>query len=156
MTCRDEACRTVGCGQPQHRRGGYADPSLPRDHILRCRAAALLMPPEAALGGRSASSLLGAPLPAHGDPVTVLLPQRVKWAGPAGVRVHRAGLAPADVQENDDGLRYTAPVRTAWDVAALEPTSTAVGVLDAMLRAGRLADADLRRLERSGRGRWGS
>jgi len=88
--------------------------------------------------------------------VTVLLPQRVKWAGPAGVRVHRAGLAPADVQENDDGLRYTAPVRTAWDVAALEPTSTAVGVLDAMLRAGRLADADLRRLERSGRGRWGS
>src|SRR3954453_9366153 len=65
--------------------GVYADPSLPRDHILRCRAAALLMPPEAALGGRSAASLLGAPLPAHGDPVTVLLPQRVKWGGPAGI-----------------------------------------------------------------------
>src|SRR3954451_16773691 len=128
---RDKARRTVGCGQPQHRRGRgrnhpvmllrslglhgvfigahavaegsltrrqlqegpyvrvlhgvYADPSLPRDHILRCRAAALLMPPEAALGGRSAASLLGAPLPAHGDPVTVLLRQGVKWAGPAGV-----------------------------------------------------------------------
>src|SRR3954462_10938829 len=65
--------------------GVYADPSLPRDHILRCRAAALLMPPEAALGGRSAASLLGAPLPAHGDPVTGLLPQRVKGAGPAGM-----------------------------------------------------------------------
>jgi hypothetical protein len=136
--------------------GVYADPSLPRDHVLRCRAAALLMPEEAALGGRSAASLLGAPSPAYGDPVTIVLPQRVKWTGPRGVRVHRAALPVTDVQVNDDGLRHTACLRTAWDVGALEPVATAVGVLDAMLRAGRCTSADLSRLQREGGGRWRS
>jgi len=136
--------------------GVYADPSLPRDHVLRCRAAALLMPPGAAIGGRSAASLLGAPFPAYSDPVTVVLPQHVKWTGPNGVRVHQAQLPPRDVRTNDDGLRYTVPLRTAWDVGALEATSTAVGVLDAMVRAGQIAAADLRRLQREGAGRWGS
>jgi hypothetical protein len=39
-------------------RGVYADPSLPHDHLLRCRAAALLMPAAAALGARSAAAVL--------------------------------------------------------------------------------------------------
>ena len=39
--------------------GVYAVPSLPRDHLLRCRATSLLMPEGAALGGRSAAALLG-------------------------------------------------------------------------------------------------
>ena len=39
--------------------GVYADPSLPRDHLLMCQAAALLMPPGAALGGRSAATVMG-------------------------------------------------------------------------------------------------
>ena len=30
--------------------GVYADPSLPRDHLLRCRATSLLMPRGAVLG----------------------------------------------------------------------------------------------------------
>jgi hypothetical protein len=136
--------------------GVYADPSLPRDHVLRCRAAALLMPPGAAIGGRSAASLMGAPFLAYSDPVTVVLPQHVKWTGPSGVRVHRAELPPRDVRTNDDGLRYTGPLRTAWDVGALEAISTAVGVLDAMVRTGQLAAADLRRLQREGAGRWRS
>ncbi len=136
-------------------RGVYADPSLPRDHLLRCRAAALLMPPGATLGARSAAALLGAPAPAYSDPVTVVLPQGVQWRGPRGVRVHRAQLTADDVTEDDDGLRHTRPLRTAWDVAVLEPTGTAVGVLDAMVRAGTVQVGDLGRLLHDGAGRWG-
>ena len=114
--------------------GVYADPSLTRDHVLRCRAAALLMPASAVLGGRSAAALMGAPAPGYGDPVTVVVPPGTKWAGPAGVRVHTAGVATSDVLLDEEGSRHTGPVRTAWDVGVLEPIGTAVGVLDAMVR----------------------
>jgi len=36
------------------------------------------------------------------------------------------------VLRNADGVPHTAGLRTAWDVAAVETTGTAVGVLDAM------------------------
>jgi hypothetical protein len=137
-------------------RGVYADPSLPRDHLLRCRAAALLMPERAALGGRSAAALLGAPAPNYIDPVTVVVPAGEQWRGPAGVRVHRAPLAREDVIENEDGVRHTTAIRTAWDVGALERTATAVGVLDAMLRNGVLDIAHLQPTLRTGAGRWGA
>jgi hypothetical protein len=136
--------------------GVYADPSLPRDHMLRCRAAALLMPEGAVLGGRSAATVLGAPGPSYGDPVTVIVPPDEKWTGPRGVRVHRALLGMSEIVEGDDGLRHSEPLRTAWDVAALETTATAVGVLDAMVRAGRLDVGDLVRLLHEGAGRWRS
>jgi len=136
--------------------GVYADPSLPRDHLLRCQAAALLMPPEAVLGGRSAAALLGGPAPGYADPVTVVLPAPHKWRGPCGVRVHRAEVPAADVLGDGYGLRWTTPLRTAWDVAALETTATAVGVLDAMLRAGHVQAADLGILLHQRAGRRGS
>ncbi|RBY89464.1 hypothetical protein [Blastococcus sp. TF02A-30] len=123
--------------------GVYADPSLPRDHRLKCQAAALLMPAEAVLGGRSAATLLGAPAPAYAERVTVLVPPGVVWRGPQGVRVHASALSPVDVRTDDGGIRFTAGERTAWDVAALETTATAVGVLDAMVRAGVVDAAQL-------------
>jgi hypothetical protein len=137
-------------------RGVYADPSLPRDHLLRCRAAALLMPETAALGARSAAAVLGAPAPNYIDPVTVVVPAGRQWRGPLGVRVHRGPLPREDVRVSDDGLRHTTPTRTAWDVGALERTATAVGVLDALVRDGRLDAAQLTRLLRDGAGRWGA
>jgi hypothetical protein len=136
--------------------GVYADVSVPRDHLLRCRAAALLMPPRAALGGRSAAAVLGAPSPGWRDPVTVVLPAPLKWRGPAGIRVHRTDLTPGDVRDDGTGLRRTAPLRTAWDIAALETTATAVSVLDSMLRAGTVRAADLSAVLRRRPGRRGS
>jgi hypothetical protein len=135
--------------------GVWADVSQPRDHLLRCRAAALLMPADAALGGRSAAAVLGAPAPGYGDPVTVVVPSASTWRGPAGVRVHRTDLPPSEVDDDGSGLRWTTARRAAWEVAVLETTATAVGVLDAMLRADLLHEADLGALlrERSGR-RW--
>jgi hypothetical protein len=135
--------------------GVYADPSMPRDHLLRCRAASLLMPGSAALGGRSAAAVLGAPAPSYGDPVTVVLPPPLKWAGPKGVRVHRTDLAAGEVVRPVDGLTVTSPLRTAWDLAVLETLPTAVGVLDAMVRRGLVTQAQLRGLLAESVGRWG-
>jgi hypothetical protein len=49
----------------------------------------------------------------------------------------------------------TTPLRTAWDVAALESLGTAVATLDGMVRAGALTVADLAAMAESGQGRWG-
>jgi Protein of unknown function (DUF559) len=70
--------------------------------------------------------------------------------------VHRAPVTSADLVIAEDYGRYTAPMRTAWDVAALERLTTSVGVLDAMVRAGSLDMAALRALALGGAGRWGS
>jgi hypothetical protein len=134
----------------------YADPSLARDHLLRCRAAVLLMPPSAVLGGRSAAALLGAPAPAYGDPVTVVVPPGAKWRGPGGVRVHTADVPASDVLFDEEGIRRTGPARTAWDVATLEPIGTAVGVLDAMVRTGLLDVGTLQQLQARPLGAWRS
>ncbi|SEO97172.1 endonuclease domain-containing protein [Trujillonella endophytica] len=135
--------------------GVYADVSQPRDHLLRCRAAALLMPDGAALGGRSAAAVLGAPSPGYGDPVTVVVPGPTAWRGPAGVRVHQTALPPSDVADDGYGMRWTTARRTAWEVGALETTATAVGVLDAMLRTDLLHEGDLGAILRERAGtRW--
>ena len=134
-------------------RGVYADPSLPRDHLLRCRAAALLLPDGAALGGRSAAALLGAPASEHADPVTVVVPKGMQWRGPAGVRVHRAAL-PTSEQCSVEDLPGAVLRRTVWDVAAPEATATAVGVLDALVHARALDAADLHTLLATAAGRW--
>jgi hypothetical protein len=135
--------------------GVYADVSQTRDHLLKCRAAALLMPPGAVLAGRSAATVLGAPQPDYAAPVTVIVPDGVQWAGPAGVRARRVDLPTTDVVLRDDGLHHTTPLRTAWDVAATETTATAVGVVDAMLRADTIDEGGLRAMVEDGAGRWG-
>lgn len=137
-------------------RGVYADPSIARDHRLRCRAAALLMPSSAVLGGRSAAALLGAPSPGYGDPVTVVVPPGTKWRGPEGVRVHTADTAVSDLLVDEEGIRYTGPQRTAWEVGTLETTGTAVGVLDAMVRMGLLDTGSLQHMQERPIGPWRS
>ena len=132
----------------------YADPSLPVDHQLVARAVALLMPADAALGGRSAAAWFGAPFAGALDPVTVIVPVDSSWRGPRGVRVHRTTIGRADVMETDDDVRVTRPVRTAWDVATLERTADAVATVDGMLRAGTLDAAELAALQRGAPGRW--
>ena len=144
--------RTLG-----HRRlvqGVYADPALELDHRLRCQGAALLLPEGAAIGGRSAAAWHGAPLAGVHDPVTVVRPADVEWRGPREVRVHRTDLRSSDVDVLDD-VPVTTALRTAWDVAALEPVGTAVAALDGMVRAGTLTPAELADMAGRGTGRWG-
>jgi Protein of unknown function (DUF559) len=142
-------------------RNVYADPGLRHDHRLKARAAALLMPAEAALGGRSAAAWFGAPFSSAADPVLVVVPRECRWAGPRGVQVHRTDVRPEEIWTDEDGLRLTTAVRTAWDVATLESTATAVALLDGMLRDGLDRDDGLTETAliagfRGRRGRWGS
>ncbi|CAA9211179.1 MAG: hypothetical protein AVDCRST_MAG57-105 [uncultured Blastococcus sp.] len=144
--------RSLGYRRLVH--GVYADPGLGLDHRLRCTGVALLLPPGTAIGGHSAAAWHGAPFAAPADPVTVLRTADVRWAGPGGVRVHRTELAPGDVT-TVDGVPLSSPLRTAWDVAALEPVGTAVAAIDAMVRSGAVSMGELAaRLERSA-GDWG-
>jgi hypothetical protein len=134
--------------------GVYADPSLEFDHKLRCTAVALLLPPGAVIGAHSAAAWHGAAFAGAFDPVTVLRPPNVLWKGPREVRVHQAEVHAVDV-ELRDGVPITNALRTAWDVAALESSGTAVAALDAMVRAETLDMHDLTTLLEGGSGRWG-
>jgi hypothetical protein len=136
-------------------RGVYADPGLAFEHQLVARGAALLMPDDAALGGRTAACWYGAPFASAVDHVVVFVPPSSAWRGPQGVHVHRSALREGDTNAVQDGdIRLTSPLRTAWDVAALETVPTAVAALDGMARAGRLDIEELRRLHAESRGRW--
>ncbi|WP_222264108.1 endonuclease domain-containing protein [Modestobacter marinus] len=134
--------------------GVYADPGLDVDHRLRCAGVALVLPPGTAIGGHSAAAWHGAPFAGPQDPVTVLRPPSVLWKGPRGVRVHRAELAADDIEQRD-GVPVTSALRTAWDVAGLEPLGTAVAALDAMVRSGAATLTDLAARVENGAGRWG-
>jgi hypothetical protein len=136
-------------------RNVYADPALPVDHQLLARAAALVMPADAVLAGRSAACWFDAPFASAVDPVLVVVPPDSSWRGPRGVRVHRSVVAPQDVRVMEDGdVRVTTVLRTAWDVAALETMPSAVAILDGMVRAGHLDVDACRRVQASARGRW--
>jgi very-short-patch-repair endonuclease len=132
----------------------YADPRLPLDHQLLCRAVALVMPPDAVIAGRSAACWFGAPFAGAADPVTVIVPALSTWRGPRGVRVHRTDLACDEVMVVDHDIRVTTPIRTAWDVATLERTPDAVATLDGMLRADAVDEPALARLQAGAPGRW--
>jgi len=56
----------------------------------------------------------------------------------------------------DDDVPVTSALRTAWDVAALEPLGTAVAALDGMVRAGLVDAADLRAKVEASVGQWGA
>lgn len=135
--------------------GVYVDPSLPFDHQLKCRGVALLLPEDCVIGGHSAAAWYGAAFAGRSDPVTVLRSSDVTWDGPRGVRVHQTVLRPGD-RTTLDGVPLSSPLRTAWDVAALEPLATAVAALDAMVRAGEIELPELHAMARGGSGRFGA
>jgi hypothetical protein len=93
--------------------------------------------------------------------VLVLIPPDCRWKGPRGVQVHKTAVRSDEVLLDDDGVRVTTAVRTAWEIATLETVTTAVVLLDAMVRhsklsGGDLTEAGLAHHVRSRRGRWGS
>jgi hypothetical protein len=139
----------------------YADPGLLHDHRLEARAAALLMPAGAVIGGRSAAAWFGAPFSSAADPVLVVVPRGCPWNGPRGVQVHKTACRPHEVSTDDDGVRVTTAERTAWEIATLESTPVAVALLDGMLRYARerqdgLTESALAAEFLGRRGRWGS
>ena len=114
----------------------YADALVPDTHRLHARAACLVMPPGAALGGRTAAVLCGLPDAAGpDDPVEVVVPPPVRWDPQPGLAVRTASLD-GDVTGRGPFLRWTMPVRTAVDLARRGPVPEAVVLIDQLVRAG--------------------
>ena len=102
------------------------------DRLTLIRVVALTLPAGGVLGGRTAAWLRGVDLLRTDGPVDVVLPRDTPYAPRQGVLVRRALLADED-REEANGLQVTVPVRTAFDLARLEPLVEAVVCLDAML-----------------------
>src|SRR5947209_9195334 len=134
----------------------YADCSIPDSHRLRARGAALLLPPGAAIGGRSAAAWYEAPFSSVTDPVLVVAPRGCPWDGPRGVRVHKTDLSPAEVVIGDDDVPVTTARRTAWEVATLESLPDAVALLDGMVFGKKLTEGQIAQELLGRRGRWRS
>jgi hypothetical protein len=120
----------------------YACNSLTVDHRLRARAVVRLLVPEAVLSGRSAAVLWGVELAAADEDVECTVPLACRSGAVRGVRVSRRTLPPDEVTRRN-GVRVTTPLRTALDLARLEPVDEAVIALDRVLRAQLVTPAEL-------------
>ncbi|HZB50087.1 MAG TPA: glucodextranase DOMON-like domain-containing protein, partial [Mycobacteriales bacterium] len=95
-----------------------------------------------AIGGRTAAWLHGADSTEQDAPVEVVLPREAAYAPRDGLRVRRALLTGEDVVEVD-GIPVTTAVRTAFDLARLEPLVEAVTGVDALVHAGAVTAAEV-------------
>jgi hypothetical protein len=145
-----------GHGWTRLRYDVYADSRLEQDHRLACQAAALTLPPEAVISGRSAAVLHGVEHAADFvDPVHVTVPPSSAFGPRLGLVVHAGDLDSDDI-ERLDGLPGTSQLRTAWDLAAWHPLVLAVPIIDVLLREGVLAAADLAHYAAQREGQRGS
>jgi len=110
--------------------------------LLVVRATALTLPPGSAIGGRTAAWLQGADVAEHDGPVEVVLRRDAAYAPRAGIRVRRALLAETDRAEVAE-VPVTTPVRTAFDLARLEPVVEAVTCVDALVHIGAVTPAQV-------------
>jgi hypothetical protein len=120
----------------------YACSALTPDHRLRARAVVRLLVPEAVLSGRSAAVLWDVDLAQPDQDVECTVPLACRAGAVRGVQVSRRALPPGDVTRRS-GVRVTTPLRTALDLARIDPVEEAVVALDRFLRAGLVAPAEL-------------
>ena len=121
----------------------YADAGLPETHGAAVAGAALIVPRMGVFAGRSAAYLLGAEsLVDPATPVEVVVPDATGSDRSSGLRIRRASLPSSDVRSVSRYL-CTTPVRTALDVACLEPLPDSVVALDVLLGRGLVHPDDL-------------
>ena len=112
----------------------YACSSLPVTHLRRARAVAVLLLPGAVLSGRSAAVLWGVDLAGPEDPVECTLAVERRAGAVRGVHVTRRRLPHDDVVRRN-GVLVTSPLRTALDLARIQPPDEAVVAVDQFLRS---------------------
>jgi very-short-patch-repair endonuclease len=124
--------------------GVYRPAWVPDTHALRCRAAALVLPPASAVTGRSAVTFLGVPLAGPGDPVEVVAHETALGPRRAGVLLRRSRVPVTAIRVVDD-VPLADPMRIGLDLATGPDLATSVAHLDAAVREGLLVPDDLRR-----------
>ena len=109
----------------------YVSATTRDDHLLRVTAAALVVPVGAAITGRSAALVWGAPLRDYDGDVEVLTPRRF---GPVqGLAIRVGPIGGEDVVDRW-GLPVCSPLRTCWEIARSLSDLDAVGWIDALAR----------------------
>jgi very-short-patch-repair endonuclease len=111
----------------------YIAAGAPVDHLTRCQAAALLLPPGAALSHESAALAHNVhlfPLGSQAAHITVPLSSRLRPSG--GLVVHRQLLTREEITRRG-GLPVTNPRRTTFDLGRDPDPVKAVVALDALL-----------------------
>ncbi|WP_083940270.1 endonuclease domain-containing protein [Saccharomonospora saliphila] len=130
----------------------YVPAHVPVTHELRCRGAALIVPKQAVLTGRSAATVLGVALARPEDPVEFVVPEKWRFGPLAGVRVRRTTVRRHETRPWR-GIRIARPCRVALDVLLrhsprtrgwVRRLRTAVPDLDALLRAGLVSQSKLK------------
>jgi very-short-patch-repair endonuclease len=102
------------------------------DYAMRCRAGVLIAGGRGVLGGWSAAELLGAPCAPAAADVEVVLPG-TSLVSRTGLTIRADALLPEEITQAK-GVRVTAPVRTAFDLARREPVLDAIIGVDALRR----------------------
>ncbi|GAA2334710.1 hypothetical protein GCM10009854_08100 [Saccharopolyspora halophila] len=125
----DNDLRRAAC----HRvvQGVYRTDQTPLTHELRCHAAAMVLPGDAVITGRSAATLHGVPLALPGDPVEVLVAGCKRTYG---VRTWNVRKYPFE-QVPWMGVQLATPERTALDLLARHPLERGIAYVDALLHA---------------------
>jgi very-short-patch-repair endonuclease len=115
--------------------GVYRPAWVPLTHELLCRAASLVLPPEAQITGRSAAAFRGVTLNRPDDAVEVVVPFDTVVPTRTGVSVRHVSSG-LDVGEQHGSVVLADPLRMAFDLAARTELPVAVARLDAVVRAG--------------------
>lgn len=124
----------------------YALASTTVTHSLRCEAAALVLPRDAVVTGRSAATVKGISLARTYDPVEVLAAPAARIGRRRqGLDVRRTEVDPGE-QDKWQGIGLASPQRTALDLLLDRELPEAVADLDAVIRAGHVDLATVRRL----------
>ncbi|RZQ64099.1 hypothetical protein [Amycolatopsis suaedae] len=124
----------------------YVAADVPVTHELRCRGAALVVPEDAVLTGRSAATVMGVELAKPYDPVEFVVPEASRFGPKQGMHVRRTEVKKTE-SRRWNGIRIAKPSRVALDLLLrLSPRTRGwvrrlrIGVpdLDAFLRFKRI------------------
>jgi very-short-patch-repair endonuclease len=119
--------------------GVHVPAFLPVTHELRCRAAALIAPPEAVLSGCSAAAIRGFDFSAARDPVEFVVPEESRFLARRGLDIRRTKIPGIDAEAWRD-IQLASPLRMTIDILTntklRKSLPRVVGLLDVLLRAG--------------------
>jgi hypothetical protein len=117
----------------------YVDARVPLTRRVRIQAAALRLPPDGVVTGRSAAYLWGAEFGRDDDPVEVITRSRLS-AG--GLRVRWGSVRPDEVTMRH-GVRVPTIVHLTWELARTLPVLDAVPWIDRLAAIGSLSTTQL-------------
>lgn len=120
----------------------YVPAATALTHELRCECAALVLPADAVITGRSAATLLGVQLALPGDPVEVVAGLQTRLFRRTGVDLRRCEVR-ADEAQPWSRIGLATRRRTAFDLLLDRALPDAVADFDAVLGAGLVGRAEM-------------